>query len=92
MEHDHVVRFHSLLERVETRLDGMETDCRPILGGERFMTDSEVADRLKVTRRTLQEYRNDGLVSFIRLRGKILYRESDVEEMLRRNYHEAFRK
>ena len=52
---------------------------RPLLDGERYLTDKEVAQILKVSRRTLQEYRNDGVLPYILLGGKVLYRESDLE-------------
>ena len=52
---------------------------RPLLDGERYLTDREVAQILKVSRRTLQEYRNDGVLPYILLGGKVLYRESDLE-------------
>ena len=52
---------------------------RPLLNGERYLTDREVAEVLKVSRRTLQEYRNDGVLPYILLGGKVLYRESDLE-------------
>ena len=32
---------------------------RPPLNGERYLTDGEVAELLRVSRRTLQEYRNN---------------------------------
>ena len=35
---------------------------RPLLDGERYLTDREVAQILKVSRRTLQDYRNDGVL------------------------------
>ena len=45
---------------------------RPLLDGERYLTDREVASILKVSRRTLQEYRNDGMLPYILLGGKVL--------------------
>jgi len=45
---------------------------RPLLDGERYLTDREVAQILKVSRRTLQEYRNDGVTPYILLGGKVL--------------------
>ena len=60
---------------------------RPLLDGERYLTDSEVAEILKVSRRTLQEYRNDGVLPYILLSGKVLYRESDLESVLEACYH-----
>ena len=66
-------------------------NSRPTLGGERFLTDREVSARLKVSRRTLQDYRNTGMIAYFQLGGKILYKESDIERMLAANYREAFR-
>ena len=60
---------------------------RPLLDGERYLTDREVAEVLKVSRRTLQEYRNDGVLPYILLGGKVLYRECDLEKVLESCYH-----
>ena len=38
---------------------------RPPLDGERYLTDREVAELLRVSRRTLQEYRNNRMLPFI---------------------------
>ena len=65
---------------------------RPLLDGERFLTDREVASILKVSRRTLQEYRNDGMLPYILLGGKVLYRESDLERVLESFYHPAYKR
>ena len=64
---------------------------RPMLDGERYLTDKEVSEILKVSRRTLQEYRNDGIMPYILLGGKVLYRERDLEELLEKCYHPAYR-
>ena len=56
-----------------------------------YLTDREVAKLLKTCRRTLQEYRDAGRMSYIQLGGKILYRESDIERLLMEGYREAFR-
>lgn len=64
---------------------------RPPLNGERYMTDKEVSERLKVSRRTLQEYRNDRKLPFILFGGKVLYRETDIESMLDEGYKKAER-
>lgn len=64
---------------------------RPLLNGERYLTDKEVSSILKVSRRTLQEYRNNGVLPYIPLGGKILYRERDLEDLLLRCYHPAWK-
>ena len=43
---------------------------RPPLDGERYLTDREVAELLRVSRRTLQEYRNNRVLPFILFRRK----------------------
>ena len=65
---------------------------RPVLDGERYLTDKEVAQILKVSRRTLQEYRNGGLIPYVLLGGKVLYRESDLERVLESCYHPAYKR
>lgn len=59
---------------------------RPLLDGERHLTDREVAELLRVSRRTLQEYRNNRVLPFILLGGKVLYPESGLRELLEANY------
>ena len=46
---------------------------------------------MKVSRRTLQDYRNEGRIAYIQLGGKVLYRESDIERMLVDGYRTAYR-
>ena len=46
---------------------------------------------MKMSRRTLQDYRNEGRIAYIQLGGKILYRESDIERMLTDGYRSAYR-
>ena len=89
--HALVAQFGDTLDRL---LDGIEkfvANSRPTLDGERFLTDREVSAWLKVSRRTLQDYRNTGMIAYYQLGGKILYKESDIERMLAANYREAFK-
>ena len=61
------------------------------LEAETYLTDSEASERLKVSRQTLQDYRNEGKIPFCRIGGKILYRSSDLQRMLDDSYREAYR-
>ena len=61
----------------------------PPLGGERYLTDKEVIGLLKVSRRTLQEYRTGRKIPFILFGGKVLYRETDIEKLLADNYRKS---
>ncbi|MCU6769620.1 helix-turn-helix domain-containing protein [Barnesiella propionica] len=77
-------------DRVLERMELMARNCKPLLNGEYYMTDKEVSERLKVSRQTLQEYRNTGKIAYCQLGGKILYRASDIQKMLDENYREAY--
>ena len=46
---------------------------------------------LKVSRRTLQDYRNNGMIAYYQLGGKILYKESDIEKLVMSGYRNAYR-
>ena len=59
-------------------------------GGEHYLTDRELSERLKISRRTLQDYRNNGILPYRQLGGKILYRESDIERVLQNCYRGKF--
>ena len=58
---------------------------------EQFLTDKEVSAWLKVSRRTLQDYRNNGMIAYYQLGGKILYKESDIEKLVMSGYRNAYR-
>ncbi len=90
-DNEWIIHFMGSLDRLLDGIENFMANSRPTLGGERFLTDREVSARLKVSRRTLQDYRNNGVVSYYQLGGKILYKESDIERMLAANYREAFR-
>lgn len=57
------------LEKMERMLSVMEDVPRSLFNGERFLTDEELSKVLRVSRRTLQEYRT-------------FYKESDIMKIL----------
>ena len=87
-------RITALFQQIDRALEQMEhtaKNCKPILNGECYLTDKEVSQRLKVSRQTLQEYRDAGKIAFCQLGGKILYRSGDIENALNQNYRQARR-
>lgn len=86
------VGFMKELDSMLNGIESMNEKSKASFGNERFLTDKEVSAWLKVSRRTLQDYRNNGTIAYYQLGGKILYKESDIERMLLANYREAFRK
>ncbi len=91
-ENDMRVRsFFSSLEDLSKRVEKIRDNNKPSLDGERYYTDKELAVKLKVSRRSLQDYRNNGILPYTRIGGRILYRASDIERTLMDEYKEAYR-
>ena len=88
-ENERVRRFLALLDNMEKKMERLARDNRPPFNGERFLTDREFSGMLKISRRCLQDYRDQGRIPYIQLGGKILYRQSDIERLLEENYHPA---
>ncbi len=79
--------FSQLMEGTLKKLERYCATARPMLGGEVYLTGEEVCSQLRLSTRTLQEYRNAGTLPFCKIGGKILYKQSDVQAMLERYYN-----
>ena len=82
------------IRKLDALLEGIEkmgAGCKASPSNEQFLTDKEVSAWLKVSRRTLQDYRNNGMIAYYQLGGKILYKESDIERMVMSGYRNAYR-
>lgn len=91
-ENDMRVRsFFSSLEDLSKKVEKIRDNNKPSLDGKRYYTDKELAVKLKVSRRSLQDYRNNGILPYTRIGGRILYRASDIERTLMDEYREAYR-
>jgi hypothetical protein len=65
---------------------------KPTLLGETFLTNKEVCKTLGLGLRTLQDYRERGLLAYYKIEGKILYKLSDVLQMLENNYFDVWKR
>ncbi len=90
MKDEKVKQFFARVESLMCRLDELGGVCRPVLGCERYLTNEDLSKLLHLSRRTLQDYRDGGILPFYRLEGKILYRESDIARILEENYNKPF--
>lgn len=77
------------LKKAKKAIRDMTENYHPVMDGERYLTDKELAELLKVSRRTLQEYRTNRTVPYLVFGGKTLYREGDIQRILERNYRRA---
>lgn len=87
---ERIKSFFLSLDRLSSLMEQLFTTRKPTLSGESFYTDEELSKKLKISRRSLQDYRNEGRIPYIKLGGKILYRSSDVEKLLDENYRKVW--
>ena len=51
-----------------------------------MVSGKEVCERLYISPRTLQDYRDRKIIPYTQFAGKILYKASNLEKMLEENY------
>lgn len=75
--------IHESIDQLSEILDSMPKDGTAIRNEDEYLCDKEVAYMLKVSRRTLSEYRSNGTLPYYVLGGKVLY----IEQALKREYN-----
>ena len=78
----------SALRGVGKRIMEVAQTHKPLFAGELFLTGKEVCERLYISPRTLQDYRDRKIIPYTQFAGKILYKESEIERILKNNYRE----
>jgi hypothetical protein len=76
------------LDEINSKI-GKQGNLQPL--SERYLDIQETCQLLKVSKRTLQAYRDKGFLSFSQIAGKIYFRASDIEEHLKKHYIKAFK-
>ena len=86
MESDEMQLVVSALRGVGKRIVEVAKTHKPLFAGELYLTGKEVCERLYISPRTLQDYRDRKVIPYMQFAGKILYKASDLERMLKDNY------
>ena len=74
------------IKGLTNRVRSIAQTHRPLFEGEIYLTGREVCDRLFLSPRTLQDYRDKTIIPYTQIAGKILYRLSDINRTLQENY------
>ena len=86
METDEMQLVVSALRGVGKRIVEVADTHKPLFAGELFLTGKEVCERLYISPRTLQDYRDRKIIPYTQFAGKILYQLSDINQLLQKNY------
>lgn len=74
------------LDELAAKFENVLSLYKPPLNGERYLTGEQVCNLLNISKRTLQDYRNNFEFPYISMFGKLLYKESDILSILEENY------
>ncbi len=78
------------LQEILDKLEGIDNKIDSVLNKkpdiEIWLTTKEAAQALQVTTRTLQSYRDQGIIPFSQFRREIRYRQSDIQDFLFDHY------
>ena len=79
-----VKEFISSLDSMLNGIESIVKHYKPHLNGERFLSNNEVSKKLNV-------WWDTGLIPFIQIKGKIIYRQSDIDKLLQKHYFESWK-
>ena len=79
--------IHESIDQLSEILDSIPKNGTTSQNDDEYLCDKEVAYMLKVSRRTLSEYRSNGTLPYYVLGGKVLYKRSEIEQALKREYN-----
>ena len=88
MDADEMQVVLSAISSVSKRIEEVAQTHKPLFDGEHFLTGKEVCERLYISPRTLQDYRDRRVLPYTQFAGKILYKASDLTKLLEENYRE----
>lgn len=83
------LEFISWMERLIIRLDTLNQNIGKLqlqtlnVDGEELLDNQDVMQILKVSNRSLQRYRSMKKLPYYRIKGKVYYKLSDVQQFLR---------
>ncbi|WP_165043372.1 helix-turn-helix domain-containing protein [Dysgonomonas sp. ZJ709] len=77
-----IAQFFATLDEMLDSVSQTLKNRTPHLNDEKFLTNKDVCQMLHVSLRTLQDWRDNGIIPFVQIKGKILYRESEILNLL----------
>ncbi|MFC4685851.1 MULTISPECIES: helix-turn-helix domain-containing protein [Bacteroidota] len=85
-EAEEIIEQQEMIIRLRNRIEEILKNYRPVMNGEIYLSGEDVCKLLHISKRTLQQYRNDNILPYIQIGGKIIYKQSDLARILEDNY------
>jgi len=78
--------FHILIQKMDNIEKKVDTIHRANPLEDTWLDVHEVFQLLKISKRTLQNYRDNGIIPYSKIGGKIYYKASDIQHHLESHY------
>ena len=76
-----------MIAQLKNRIESILKNYRPVMNGEIYLSGEDVCKLLHISKRTLQQYRDDNILPYIQIGRNIIYKESDILTILEQNYN-----
>ncbi|MBW3524803.1 helix-turn-helix domain-containing protein [Chryseobacterium sp. NKUCC03_KSP] len=83
---EEIAYYKRMLAELRKQIGLILENFRPVMNGEIYLSGEDVCRLLHISKRTLQQYRDDKILPYIQIGGKIIFKQSDILEILERNY------
>ncbi|RAV28787.1 helix-turn-helix domain-containing protein [Sinomicrobium soli] len=85
-EAEEVIEQKEMILQLRNRIEEILKNYRPVMNGEIYLSGEDVCKLLHISRRTLQQYRDDQILPYIQIGGKIIFKQTDLLRILEQNY------
>ncbi|MCH5684616.1 helix-turn-helix domain-containing protein [Sphingobacterium multivorum] len=85
-DNEEIIAHRELIMLLRNRIESILRNYRPVMNGEIYLSGEDMCRLLHISKRTLQQYRDDGILPYIQIGGKIIYKETDILKVLEQNY------
>lgn len=83
-------QYEEIIKRIDEIKKSLESKSQS--SEDTFIDNADFIQAMKISKRTAQTWRDEGIISFSQVGSKIYYRMGDVQKMLESNLRPAFKR
>ena len=83
---EEIIAYQEMMIRLRNRIEEILKNYRPVMNGEIYLSGEDVCRLLHISKRTLQQYRDDNILPYIQIGCKIICKETDILTVLEQIY------
>ena len=84
----HITLDEQAFLEIMNKLDALERKLEPVKESKSigWLNNEQFCEALQISKRSAQNYRDQGMIPYSKVEGKIYYKVTDVEKLLSSNY------